>query len=260
MEFEFQDKQKDRRSQMSQQTSGNLVDTTDCLEAIGVFRCWKNFLFIVVLLCLLLLQGAFWVTSRGYVETNQQAVCDASAAAGTDANTVGEAPAVTSDIKKAAKQAVADTNQPAKAEQQQQAKHWFTPRPKHIRALVSIVNFILIPAACLYCLTMLFALKVSMIGRLGGINHIARAFFLSLIFFVLLLPWQVLFAPMFKGVMFTACELQSACNVADKGIVHTTLLYSRFTGYWLIALLLLLCAQIRSMRWARATLKRLEVV
>jgi hypothetical protein len=36
--------------------------------------------------------------------------------------------------------------------------------------------------------------------------------------------------------------------------------YLRFTGYWLLVLLLLLAAQIRSMRWAKATLRRLEVV
>ncbi len=30
-----------------------LVDTTDSLEAIGVFKWWKNFLFVVLLLCYL---------------------------------------------------------------------------------------------------------------------------------------------------------------------------------------------------------------
>lgn len=267
MEFEFQDRQKsqDRRSQMSQQTGGNLVDTTDCLEAISVFRCWKNFLFIIVFLCLLLLQGSFLVANLGLVKTNEEVLCDASAAAPADSNAVGGAikqvSAVIGEIKEAAMQVVGDANQPAKAEEQQvQAKHWFTPSPQQVRGLVRVMNFILIPAACLYCLTMLFALKVSIIGRLGGINHIARAFFLSLIFFVLLLPWQVLFAPMFRGVMFSACELQTVCNVADKGILYWTLFYLRFSGYWLIALLLFLFAQIRSIRWAKATLKRLEVV
>jgi hypothetical protein len=36
--------------------------------------------------------------------------------------------------------------------------------------------------------------------------------------------------------------------------------YLRFTGYWLLVMLLLLGAQIRSMRWAKMTLRRLEVI
>ena len=27
---------------------GNMIETTDCLEAVGVFRGWKNFFFLVV--------------------------------------------------------------------------------------------------------------------------------------------------------------------------------------------------------------------
>ena len=36
----------------------DLVDTTDCLEAVGVFRCWKNLFFAVILVGLLLLGGS----------------------------------------------------------------------------------------------------------------------------------------------------------------------------------------------------------
>ena len=47
----------------------DLIDTTDCLEAIEVFRGWKNFLFVIMISCLLLLQGSFWVVNTGYVKT-----------------------------------------------------------------------------------------------------------------------------------------------------------------------------------------------
>ena len=50
---------------------GSLLDTTDCLEAIGVFRGWKNFLFIIVVLCLLLLQICFWVVNTGYIPAKE---------------------------------------------------------------------------------------------------------------------------------------------------------------------------------------------
>ncbi|MBN2594218.1 MAG: hypothetical protein JXA81_11985, partial [Sedimentisphaerales bacterium] len=51
----------------------NLLDTTDCLEAVGVFKGWKNFLFVIVLLCLLFLQASFLLVDLGYVEIEQQA-------------------------------------------------------------------------------------------------------------------------------------------------------------------------------------------
>ena len=39
----------------------NLLDTTDCLEAVSVFRGWKNFLFVITFFSLLLLQVVFWM-------------------------------------------------------------------------------------------------------------------------------------------------------------------------------------------------------
>ena len=52
----------------NQDTQSNLVDTTDYLEAVGVCRCWKNFLFIIIIICLLLLQISFWLVDTGYVK------------------------------------------------------------------------------------------------------------------------------------------------------------------------------------------------
>ncbi len=72
MDFEFEDKpeSKDRRSQMGQEQSrmSNLVDTTDCLEAVSAIKFWKNFLFLIILLSLLLVQGSFWVMNLHLVK------------------------------------------------------------------------------------------------------------------------------------------------------------------------------------------------
>ena len=56
MDYELEDKDKsqDRREKMDEPRTGGLVDTTDCLEAVSVIRCWKNLMFIIILLCLLL--------------------------------------------------------------------------------------------------------------------------------------------------------------------------------------------------------------
>lgn len=256
---------------MSQEPkTGNLVDTTDCLEAVSVMRCWKNFLFIIIVLALLLLQGTFWIVNIEQFKADRPAADADISAPVAEVNEPAEK--TTDKIKQAAKKVVADINTfvSGEPEQPQQAaepnqpapasiKHWFYPMQKHITAIVRFLNFVLIPCAVLYCLTMLFCLKVSLIGRLGGINHITRAFFLSLLFVVLLLPWQLIFAPVFAGAMFTPSELINACQVQKTPLAYVSM-FLRFTGYWLVVLLLLLLAQIRSMRWARATLRRLEVI
>jgi cell division protein FtsB len=259
----------DAKMNLEQDQQKNLIDTTDCLEAIEVFRCWKNFLFVILILCLLLLQASFWLVNTGCVATEQAGGDKASVAAASNAEQAAEAAkAKKEDIKKAAEQ-VAASDKPAEAAPSQPqykfAKLHLNVEFKHLAWLISFVNFVLVPAAILYCLTILFSLKVSLVGRLGGINHICRAFFLSLVFLVLLLPWQILWRRFFAGeifgAMYTAGELQASFTaLKDSGILYKTFYYLRFSGYWLIALLPLIFSYIRSCRWSKATLRRLEVI
>ena len=254
---------------LEQEQQKNLIDTTDCLEAISVFRGWKNFLFVVVILCLLLLQASFWLVNTGYI-AKEQVGCDKVSAAVADSNSeqiIGAAKAKEDikkeDIKKAAEQ-VAALNKPAEESPQQPRPESVKPRfeikLEHLVLLIRFVNFVLILAAILYCLTMLFSVKVSLLGRLGGINHISRAFFLSLLFVVLLLPWQRFFAGIVAGAIYTPEELLKSCPATTKDIFCLVLYYLRFTGYWLLVLLLLIFSYARSCRWAKTILRRLEVV
>ena len=243
----------------------NLIDTTDCLEAVGVFRGWKNFLFIVVILCLLLLQVSFWLVNFGYVATEQVGGDNAPAAAVGDSEQITESVTEAKEnIKKAAEQVVAAPNKPTEEAlqqpQPQPAKPRFRIEFKHLAWLIRFVDFVLILAAILYCLTMLFSLKVSLLGRLGGINHISRAFFLSLVFLVLLLPWQRFFAHVVFGAIYTPGELLTSCATEKRSILGTVFHYWRFSGHWLLVLLLLVFSQLRSSRWAKAILRRLEVI
>jgi hypothetical protein len=271
MDFEFEDKpeSKDRRSQMGQEQSrmSSLVDTTDCLEAISVIKFWKNFLFVLILVALFLVQGSFWVMERHWVKADNVVLGPP-----VDVPPV-EAPTAEEKIKEAASQITADTNAAVEPNLQQtlhmgaepnrpapvEVTFRFELRARHIAAVVRFLDFILIPCSLLYCLTILFAMKVSLIGRLGGINHIARALFLSLAFVVLLLPWQLLFAPVFAGAMFTPSELVAACQAEKTTIAYVSMIL-RFTVYWLLIVVLLLAGQMRSMRWAKATLRRLDVM
>jgi len=241
------------------QTNPNdLLDTTDCLEAIGVFRGWKNFLFVIAICCLLLLQVSFWLVNTGCIKTNDDtnpAPPRGGAVVADDAEQINEA----------AEQVTEEPNQPTKAApqqpKQQQASLRFGIKFEQLAWLIRFFNFVLILTAVLYCLTMLFSLKVSLLGRLGGINHICRAFFLSLTFLVLLLPWQRFFAGVIVGAMYTPQELSSSyANTEISGIFGATLYYLRFTGYWLVVVLLLIFSQFRSIRWAKAVIRRLEVI
>ena len=229
----------------NQAKESSLVDTTDCLEAVGVFRGWKNAFFVIALVSLLLLQASFCLVKTGYVTP------------------AGDTPAVgvQEQIKKAADKVIADPNQLITAIPEPQKSSLFALTFERLASLIRLFNFALILTAILYCLTMLFILKVSLLGRLGGINHICRAFFLALAFVVFLLPWQRFFPGVVFGAMYTPAELKSACAEAgDYNIFATILHYLRFTGYWLLVLLLLIFAQLRSGRWAKATLRWLEVI
>ena len=46
----------------------DLIDTTDCLEAISVFKSAKNMLFAIALVCMLILQIVFWANRFGYID------------------------------------------------------------------------------------------------------------------------------------------------------------------------------------------------
>jgi hypothetical protein len=229
--------------------SGSLLDTTDSLEAVGVFRGWKNFMFLIVLLCLLIVQGAFWLVNTGSVKLGPKAEAG---------DTVVVSAPETRDPN-----AAAEPNKPVEAAATKSGLKKFLPFDmtfQWLSSAITFVNAILILSAAIYFLTILFSLKVSLTGRLGGINHISRAFFLSLFMFVLLLPWQKVFGGVIVGAIYTPCELAKACSAEKADLFAKVLFYLRFSGYWFLIFLLLVLSQMRTCRWTRAILRRLEVV
>lgn len=275
------------------QARSNLIDTTDCLEAVEVFKSWKNLFFIIILICLLMLQGIFWLIDTGGVkpcddgaqvavaacaieiENNkvdssetEAAVEKATEIIKAESNDVDELKAagleIPEDISLAAKTVVTEPNQAESFKNISEKKKFDMPikvTADQIGKFLRFVNFVLIIAAILYSLILLFTLKVSLLGRLGGINHISRAFFCSLFMCVFLLPWQNIFGPMVSGFMFSSEYLMKGyTECKTTGVFSMSLYYLRFVGYWLLVLLLLICAQLRSRRWARAILRRLEVI
>ncbi len=257
----------------------DLVDTTDCLEAVGVFRCWKNLFFAVLFVGLLLLGLCFWVMDLGLVKpdstaADEQAVPQESATGQVvsgSSDTAQIAPVVEQEVDEvkqqvdeAAAKVAGDANAPAGTAETKAKKTLKLPfklRQVHVMWSIRALDAIIIMAAILYCLTILFTLKISLLGRLGGINHISRAFFWSLILLALIVPWQVALGWGLFGVTFEPSELLGRINEYESTTVFVKGLYwFRYVVVWAIALLCLLLAQIRTARWSKATLRRLEVV
>jgi hypothetical protein len=272
-----------------QEEQEQLLDTTDCLEAIGAFKAMKNFLFVIVVICLLLLQASFWVVDLNYVRIDKcgggKEISSAYIKSGpflelaVQADTASAAQSGQGQITSAARQVTKDlpgqgeltgpeqlpTAAPIKSAEPEtptRTTRSFRIDFKYVAWLVRFCNFVLIIVAVLYCLILVFSLKISLAGRLGGINHISRAFFLSLFMLVFLLPWQKLFDDVIVGAVFTPGELLEAwCGKAQRSnIILQTVYYCRFVVLWLVVLLLAICAQARTIRWAKASLRRLEIL
>ena len=285
--------------------TNDIVDTTDCLEAVGAFKAMKNFLFVLILICLIMLQTIFIIDRLGYIDKSACAckavagctIADSTACTGqtctiqpglttTPDESQTTTPMVSVEVQVEdplngedkisadAKVATAEVGPPSPEEQadksaqseepdsdRKRLAEILIPKCRHITALIKACNFILIITATVYCLILLMSLKISLSGRLGGINHISRAFFISLFALVLLLPWQLCFPSVIAGVIYTPKELLCSCKAATQtSVLCTIFVYIRFTGMWLIEILLMLLAQLRSARWSRATLRRLGIL
>lgn len=282
---------------MDDKTNVNsVVDTTDCLEAIGVFKAAKNFFFMVIFICLIIVQSVFWLNYQGYIDT-----ADTCGYAKHATKSVVEvAPAVEEVIAKAAPAEIAVVNtDPAAVTIEDQAEKAvsdvngakvadvadvaivdepavevqddsnalmssiakYIPNYHHVRVLVRLCNFILIFSATIYCLVLLMSVKISLVGRLGGISHISRAFFLSLFALIILLPWQSVFGGFAIGAIYAPAELFTKCTqVHDSAIVCQVMYFARFSGMWALSFLLLFAAQIRSAKWSKTTLRRLGIL
>jgi hypothetical protein len=263
----------------------DLIDTTDCLEAIDAIRSMKNFLFVLIILCLLITGGIFALDRTDRIDRTECSVCPMTPAASCCPAIKQPAAQIPAPAPK-----VADINEPTKATAKQpngtepnaeflvkvkdllnsadqnaaqkQLPAFLRLRPacKDVAMTLKTCNFILVLAATMYCLTLLMSFKISLAGRLGGINHISRAFFLSLFALVILLPWQIFLPGIVAGAIYTPYELCQWHANAQISIFWLILCYLRFAGLWLLAWILLIVSQLRARKWTRATLRRLGLV
>ncbi|HNS20966.1 MAG TPA: hypothetical protein PKH24_10730 [Sedimentisphaerales bacterium] len=213
----------------------NMIETSDSLEAVAVFRTWKSIFFAIVLICLVLVQAAFWAVDLRLIK-----------AAGTPAATTPEA--TTTSVESATADEASAGGLLGKLDYERVAR------------ITGVANGILIVSAILFAMTVFFCLMVSLVGRLGGINHISRAFILSLIMVALIIPWQELFESYVVGVVYGPGAIEDGLVYKAEGVPNLVFYYLRFCGLWFVALLLLIMTQIRSSRWSKSIIRRLEII
>ena len=126
-------------------------------------------------------------------------------------------------------------------------------------------KFIAVAAGMLLVLTLMFATKLSLLGRLGGVGGFVGALFWSMLLWVFLIPWQqVTRSSVACGAL---CNLEGLLRQTDRVVwngegvswVLHVLYYVRFLAYPVFVILLLLVVQSKFARgYRRMTLSVAE--
>ena len=231
--------------------STDMVEVTDSLEAIAVFRAGKNVFLTLLILCLLVVQGGFWLIDQGIIKPKPEAE-------GLDASAFVSPEALVAD---------ANSTRPLVAEVAEPNEAPDPSAPGFLKAFdlacltktLRIANGLMLLSGFLFCLTLLFSMTITIVGRLGGIRHICRAFFMSLIMLVLLLPWHVIFDSLVCGYLYRPEDLVLACAQKSTELLPLILHYLRFAGFWLVVCGFLMAAQMHCRRWAHSIRRRLQI-
>ena len=249
-----------------------LLETTDYLEAVSTLKAMKNLFFFIIIIFLLATQSCLWLTTLNGVKLDADKADSVvvqlshlvggavSLAVPADETEVKiEKTETIENIEKTARVLAADANTPQPVKKARPLK--LSLKSSHITTFIRICNFALIFSAFVYSLTILIGLKVSLIGRLGGINHVIRALFLSIFAMAFLLPWQVPFKGVMAGAIYTPAELFNCLGrFTEASVAQKLSMYLRFCGPWILTVLFYLAAQIRTVRWARTMLRRLGII
>jgi hypothetical protein len=216
---------------------GNLELIRDSWEAYKSFRVVRNLFFWLILIGLLFIQAGFWAVHLGYAGSPQ------------DIENTGR---IISWQEQDPPPLV--TTPPDQEDMQKQAA-----LRDRIYKVLKIVNYVLPFSVVIYCLVMLFGFKLALLGRLGGIAESGRAFLLSLLLMVLVVPWYETINAALPGTLFDYDELimkyLSYAQINDWW--GYSAYYGRFVGFWGLAFLMLLLAQCRSFQAVRKIKKNL---
>ena len=99
-------------------------------------------------------------------------------------------------------------------------------------------------------------------GRLGGLAEAGKAFFLSLVVMVMVVPWQAVIIQGMPGTMFSYEQLldryYDITVQTDAGLFTKIGYYGRFLGLWGLTVILLLISFRQSRQAARKIKARMD--
>ena len=277
----------------------NIIESTDSLETIGEFKTAKNLFMFLLVVSLLLSQGLFWFANLGFVDdsgcfkksvgnvsacfkkscgsnapkleaevvsvnvANPEAVniVDTSVSESVDVQAPTDSSEVLADVEVQVDEVLADKTDESVVSSASGNNGWKLGG-KAFTNIVKIVNFVMFFSVTMYTLILLFCLKVSLVGRLGGMAHISAAFLYALAMAVVIIPWQSVFSGIHVvGAMYLPCELMGWVEwQGQTSVLGKAVYYLRFTGMWFVAMLFFMASIARSVKWSRASLRRLGIL
>jgi hypothetical protein len=235
------------------QTVTSIATAADYADAMLTARRAKGWLFVVLLLVLLAQLAVFFVVAYGPAETTAYAGGGAARIAAGDVATTQ--PAVVEPVGSAAG-AVAVS--PAR-----------TKLSYLLEYLIDGSTFIGMGTVFILAVVLLLIVLIMLIGRLIGVARLTSAFVWCVVLIVLLLPWQALLTfegskpgakdPDFRipGVLMNWSELAfHGRDTTEPGVdlAAKILKWSRFVGFPVAALLVLLIVNTKANRGLRLAL------
>lgn len=138
----------------------------------------------------------------------------------------------------------------------------FTAETLHY--FVGLSTFLGVILAIVLAVVLLLIINIMLVGRLIGLAQVTGAFIWCLLLILLLFPWQGFLSDQnvvgdFKipGVLYTWSELMrnARFGLAERAeLSQLVLKWARFIGFPLLALVILICVQVRSGRGLRRAL------
>lgn len=122
-------------------------------------------------------------------------------------------------------------------------------------------KFLGLVSAVLLVATLALAVKLALVGRIGGISGFIAAFFWALVLLAIVTPWQQIVGSTFAtGSLFNLGDLvreatmvKTSWGADEPSFLSRALYYARFIAFPLVAVLVLIATQIRFARGYRQT-------
>lgn len=259
-------------------------ERADATEAYGSFKAARTLFFWLLLLGLVVVQAGFWVVDQGAIDLAlggcEQNLAVPISWAGPmpvalsnnqtdmsgESSEQGPVPRIVPRQEIPVEQEAGGNDMAAKIRSADSLRML-------IKLTLKTVNYLLVFSAVAYCLILLIGMKIALVGHLGGLADSGKAFFISLIVMLLILPWMQMISGgsdcgacermariSQSGTLFSYDELAKEYTSLgeDTTFARHAIYYGRFVGLWLLTVALLLCGQRRSSRAAEKIALRIS--